>query len=393
MTASFPHRDGRFTGSIQMSSLTSDSINGKMATVEHSSFIRRKKTKQIHLGGVAIGGDAPVIVQSMTNTDTRNVEATVRQIKALEKAGCEIVRIALPDDKAAASVSAIKKRIRIPLIADIHFHDRLALEAIRQGVDGIRINPGNIAPGKMGAIIRLARERRVVIRIGINSGSLQKDLLKKYGGATPEALVESAVRNLELFEDRGFDLIKLSLKSSDVPATIEAYRAIAARTDYPLHLGVTEAGSLIGAAIKSSLGIGTLLYEGIGDTLRVSVTGDPVSEMGLAYGILRALGIRRVGVDIVSCPTCGRCEIDLPSLTRRIEKALAGRKDYLKVALMGCVVNGPGEAADADIGLAGGKGQGLLFKKGKAYKKVREKDFVNILLEEIDTIIEERKKD
>ncbi len=364
-----------------------------MATVEHSSFIRRKKTKQIHLGGVAIGGDAPVIVQSMTNTDTRNVEATVRQIKALEKAGCEIVRIALPDDKAAASVSAIKKRIRIPLIADIHFHDRLALEAIRQGVDGIRINPGNIAPGKMGAIIRLARERRVVIRIGINSGSLQKDLLKKYGGATPEALVESAVRNLELFEDHGFDLIKLSLKSSDVPATIEAYRAIAARTDYPLHLGVTEAGSLIGAAIKSSLGIGTLLYEGIGDTLRVSVTGDPVSEMGLAYGILRALGIRRVGVDIVSCPTCGRCEIDLPSLTRRIEKALAGRKDYLKVALMGCVVNGPGEAADADIGLAGGKGQGLLFKKGKAYKKVREKDFVNILLEEIDTIIEERKKD
>lgn len=360
--------------------------------MEHSSSIRRKKTKQIHLGGVAIGGDAPVAVQSMTNTDTRNVEATVRQIKALEKAGCEIVRIALPDDKAAASVSAIKKRIRIPLIADIHFHDRLALEAIRQGVDGIRINPGNIPPNKMGAIIRLARERRVVIRIGINSGSLQKDLLKKYGGATPEALVESAVRNLERFEDRGFDLIKLSLKSSDVPATIEAYRAIAARTDYPLHLGVTEAGSLIGAAIKSSLGIGTLLYEGIGDTIRVSVTGHPVSEMGLAYGILRALGIRSVGVDIVSCPTCGRCEIDLPSLTRRIEKALAGRKDPLKVALMGCVVNGPGEAADADIGLAGGKGQGLLFKKGKAYKKVREKDFVNVLLKEIDTIIEERKK-
>jgi (E)-4-hydroxy-3-methylbut-2-enyl-diphosphate synthase len=231
-----------------------------------------------------------------------------------------------------------------------------------------------------------------VIRIGINSGSLQKDLLLKYGGATTDALAESALQNIELFEDQGFSKIKLSLKSSDVPTMIEAYRAIAAKTDYPLHLGVTEAGSLVNAAIKSALGIGTLLYEGIGDTIRVSVTGDPVLEIPLAYGILRTLNIRKIGPDIVSCPTCGRCEIDLLSLTGKIEKALTGRKDYLKVALMGCVVNGLGEAADADIGIAGGKGRGILFKKGKALKKVDEKDFVKVLLEEINLMIEERKK-
>jgi (E)-4-hydroxy-3-methylbut-2-enyl-diphosphate synthase len=231
-----------------------------------------------------------------------------------------------------------------------------------------------------------------VIRIGVNSGSLQKDLLLKYGGATAEALVESALKNIELFEDENFSLIKLSLKSSDVPTMIEAYRAIAAKIDYPLHLGVTEAGSLVNAAIKSALGIGTLLYEGIGDTIRVSVTGNPVLEIPLAYGILRALNIRKVGADIVSCPTCGRCEIDLLSLTGKIERALAGRKDYLKVALMGCVVNGPGEAADADVGIAGGKGQGILFKKGKAFKKVDEKDFVKVLLEEINMMNEEREK-
>lgn len=360
--------------------------------MEHLSIIKRRKTKQIILGGVPVGGDAPVAVQSMTNTDTRDVKATVAQIKALQKAGCEIARVAVPDKKAAEKIGAIKKKINLPLIADIHFDDRLALVAIAQGADGIRINPGNIKPDKVSAIIRAAKKRKTVIRIGVNSGSLQKELLAKYGGATAPALVESALQYIRTFEDHDFGLIKLSLKSSDVPTMIEAYRAISAKTDYPLHLGVTEAGTLVSAAIKSAVGIGTLLYEGIGDTIRVSVTGDPVSEIPLAYGILRALNIRKVGPDIVSCPTCGRCEIDLLKLSAKIEKALAGEKEYLKIALMGCVVNGPGEAADADIGIAGGKGQGLIFKKGKPLKKVKEKDFVKELLKEINTIIKERKK-
>jgi len=360
--------------------------------VEHLSLIKRRKTKKINLDSVPIGGDAPIVVQSMTNTDTRDVEATVFQVNALQEAGCEVIRIALPDDDAVQAIPAIKKRVHLPLIADIHFNYRLAIDAMKHGVAGIRINPGNIAPDKIRAIIKIAKEREIVIRIGVNSGSLQKELLLKYGGATADALAESALQNIELFEDQGFSKIKLSLKSSDVPTMIEAYRAIAAKTDYPLHLGVTEAGSLVNAAIKSALGIGALLYEGIGDTIRVSVTGDPVMEIPLAYGILRALNIRKVGPDIVSCPTCGRCEIDLLRLAGKIERALAGRKDYLKVALMGCVVNGPGEAADADIGIAGGKGQGILFKKGKALKKVDEKNFVKVLLEEINMMIEERKK-
>ena len=355
-------------------------------------MIKRRKTKKINLDSVPIGGEAPVVVQSMTNTDTRDVEATVAQINALEEAGCEVIRIALPDKDAVQSIPAIKKRIHLPLIADIHFDYRLAIDAMKHGVAGIRINPGNIAPDKIREIVKVAKEREIVIRIGVNSGSLQKDILQKYGGATAEALAESALQNIELFEDQGFDKIKLSLKSSDVHTMIEAYRAIAAKTDYPLHLGVTESGTLVNAAIKSALGIGTLLYEGIGDTIRVSVTGDPVLEIALAYGILRALNIRKVGADIVSCPTCGRCEIDLLNLTNKIEKALTGRKEYLKVALMGCVVNGPGEAADADIGIAGGKGYGILFKKGKAFKKVKEKDFEKVLLEEINMMIEERKK-
>ena len=275
---------------------------------------------------MSIGGNSPIIVQSMTNTDTRDVEATVAQIKSLEKAGCEVIRIALPDKEAVKAIPEIKKRIRLPLVADIHFDYRLAIDAMKQGAAGIRINPGNIARDKIREIVKVAKEREIVIRIGVNSGSLQKDVLLKYGGATAEALTESALQNIELFEDQGFGKIKLSLKSSDVPTMIEAYRAISAKTDYPLHLGVTEAGSLVNAAIKSALGIGTLLYEGIGDTIRVSVTGDPVMEIPLAYGILRALNIRKVGPDIVSCPTCGRCEIDLLSLTGKIEKALARQK-------------------------------------------------------------------
>jgi (E)-4-hydroxy-3-methylbut-2-enyl-diphosphate synthase len=365
---------------------------GNLAPVEHLSSIKRRKTKIINLDGVQIGGDAPIVVQSMTNTDTRDVKATVAQINALEEAGCEVIRIALPDEDAVQAIPDIKKSIRLPLVADIHFDYRLAIDAMKNGVAGIRINPGNIAKDKIRAIIKVAKERETVIRVGVNSGSLQKDLLLKYDGATADALVESALQNIEFLEDHGFGNIKLSLKSSDVPTMIKAYRAVASKTDYPLHLGVTEAGSLVNAAIKSALGIGTLLYEGIGDTIRVSVTGDPVLEIPLAYGILRALNMRKVGLDIVSCPTCGRCEIDLLNLTNKIEKALAGRREYLKIALMGCIVNGPGEAADADIGIAGGKGQGLIFKKGKACNKVKEKDFVKVLLEEINLMIEERKK-
>lgn len=364
----------------------------KLTFVEYLSSIKRKKTKKINLDNIQIGGDAPIVVQSMTNTDTRDVKATVAQIKALENAGCEVVRVALPDQHAVDVLPLIKEKIRIPLVADVHFDYRLAINAIKKEVAGIRINPGNIAKDKISQIIKIAKERGTVIRIGINSGSLQRDLLRKHGGATAQALVESALQNIELFEDHGFEKIKLSLKSSDVPTMIEAYRMISAKTEYPLHLGVTEAGSLFNAAIKSSLGIGMLLYEGIGDTIRVSVTGNPIKEIPVAYGILRALNIRKIGPDIVSCPTCGRCEIDVQKLTRKVEKALAGKKDYLKIALMGCVVNGPGEAADADIGIAGGKKQGVIFKEGKAFKKVKEEDFIKVLLEEINLIIKERKK-
>jgi (E)-4-hydroxy-3-methylbut-2-enyl-diphosphate synthase len=319
----------------------------------------------------------------MTCTDTRNVQATVAQIGALEAAGCEIVRVAVPDQEAATLLKAIKKQIHVPLIADVHFNHRLALVAIESGVDGIRINPGNIDAGKIRDIIRAAKDRAVVIRIGVNAGSLEKDLLAKHGGPKPEALIESALRSIALFEDMDFTAIKVSLKSSDVLTMMDAYRRFSEQCDYPLHLGVTEAGTLVNAAIKSAIGIGTLLSEGIGDTIRVSVTGDPVPEMGIAYGILRALDIRKVGPDIISCPTCGRCEIDLFKLSQAVENELAGMKAYLKIALMGCVVNGPGEAAEADIGIAGGMGSGVLFKKGRIVRKIREEDFVPVLIEEI----------
>jgi (E)-4-hydroxy-3-methylbut-2-enyl-diphosphate synthase len=360
-------RRGRIDGSILLESL-----------------IGRNKTRPVFVGGVQVGGEAPVAVQSMTCTDTRDVQATVGQIGALEEAGCEIVRVAVPDMEAAAALAGIREKIHIPLIADIHFNHRLALEAMKKGADGIRINPGNMALDKIRVVVREARSRDVAIRIGINAGSLEKDLLEKYGGPVPDALVESALRCIDLFESMRFRNIKLSLKSSDVPTMIGAYRAIAGKTEYPLHLGVTEAGTLVNAAVKSALGIGILLYEGIGDTIRVSVTGSPVLEIGVAFGILRALNIRKIGPDIISCPTCGRCEIDLFKLSGEIEAKLAGLKSNLKVALMGCVVNGPGEAAEADIGIAGGRGSGLLFKKGKIVRKIREDEFVPVLIEEIE---------
>jgi len=354
--------------------------------------IKKRKTKTVHVGAVQIGGGAPVVVQSMTCTDTRSVRDTVDQIKRLEEAGCEIVRVAVPDEEAASALKEIKNNIAIPLIADIHFNHRLALAAIGNGVDGIRINPGNISKKKILEVVQSAKYHGTAIRIGINAGSLEKDLLVKYGGPVAPALVESALRNLDHVASAGFENVKLSLKSSDVATMIEAYREIASKTDYSLHLGVTEAGSLIPASIKSSIGIGILLYEGIGDTIRVSVTGDPVSEIGVAYGILRALNIRKMGPDVISCPTCGRCEIDLLKLTEEVERRLAGMKSYLKVALMGCVVNGPGEAAEADVGIAGGRGFGMLFKKGRIIRKVREEDFVDVLMKEIKTIIDDRKE-
>jgi (E)-4-hydroxy-3-methylbut-2-enyl-diphosphate synthase len=354
--------------------------------------IKRKKTRPVFLGKVQVGGNSPVAVQSMTCTDTRDVKATVQQIKKLEEAGCEIVRIAVPDKEAASAIREIKMRIAIPLIADIHFNYRLAIEAIRSGADGIRINPGNIRKEQILKIVESAKSSGTVIRIGINSGSLEKDLLRKHGGPNSSALVESALRSLAVLEKAGCKSIKLSVKASDVTTMVEAYRKLSEKTDYPLHLGVTEAGSIINATVKSAIGIGILLYEGIGDTIRVSITGDPVSEIGVAYAILRATGIRRVGPDIISCPTCGRCEIDLFKLSREVEHKLAGMKIPLKVALMGCVVNGPGEAAEADIGIAGGKGYGMLFKKGKIIRKVKEREFVKTLLSEIDSMVTHRKE-
>ncbi|HTZ41007.1 MAG TPA: flavodoxin-dependent (E)-4-hydroxy-3-methylbut-2-enyl-diphosphate synthase [Syntrophales bacterium] len=354
--------------------------------------INRKKTRRIKVGTVPVGGNAPVSVQSMTSTDTRDVKATVAQIDRLEQVGCEIIRVAVLDEEAAVAIKSIKKKIGIPLIADIHFNHRLAIAALENGAAAVRVNPGNLGREKIREVVAAAKALGASMRIGINSGSLEKSLLKKYGGPRPEALVESALASAAFLEDLGFRAFKLSLKSSDVPTMIRAYRLVSEKTDIPLHLGVTEAGGLLASSIKSSIGIGALLAEGIGDTIRVSVTGDPAVEMTIAYGILRALGIRKVGPDIIACPTCGRCEIDLAKLVEKVEKRLAGMKEYLKIAIMGCVVNGPGEAAEADIGIAGGRGHGILFKRGKPVRKVKEKELLEDLLMEIEAMKSRRGK-
>jgi (E)-4-hydroxy-3-methylbut-2-enyl-diphosphate synthase len=354
--------------------------------------MERRSTRQISIGPVKIGGDAPVSVQSMTKTDTRDTGKTVRQIRLLEEAGCEIIRVAVVDEEAARAITEIKKKIRIPLIADIHFHSHLALRAIESGADGLRINPGNIGGrDRLRSLVTAAKNRSVAIRIGVNSGSLEKDLLKRFGGTTPEAMVSSALRTIEWMEDLGFHLIKVSLKASDVLRTVEAYRLFSKKSDYPLHLGVTEAGKGSAAIVKSSIGIGLLLGEGIGDTLRVSLTGDPLEEVRVGHGILRALDIRKRGIEIISCPTCGRCEIDLAPLVARVERGVKTISTPLTVAMMGCVVNGPGEAKEAGIGIAGGKGVGVLFKKGKVIRKLKEKDFVPVLLKEIYEMTKEEK--
>jgi len=348
-------------------------------------MVVRKKTREIWIGPIKIGGDAPISVQSMTKTDTRDIQKTVLQIRRLEEVGCEIVRAAVVDEEAARAIAEIKKRIKIPLIADIHFHYRLALEAMKSGADGLRINPGNIGGrDRLKMIVVNAKDRSIPIRIGVNAGSLEKDLLKRFGGATAEAMVLSALRTIEWMENLGFQQIKVSLKASDVLRTVEAYRLFSKTTDYPLHLGITEAGRGSDAIVKSSLGIGILLSEGVGDTLRVSLTGDPVQEVRVGYDILRSLKIRERGVEIISCPTCGRCEINLTPLVEKVEKATQRIDTPLTIAIMGCVVNGPGEAKETDVGIAGGKGMGLLFRKGRVVKKVREKDFARVLLKEVD---------
>ncbi|HKK91326.1 MAG TPA: flavodoxin-dependent (E)-4-hydroxy-3-methylbut-2-enyl-diphosphate synthase [Desulfobacteraceae bacterium] len=345
---------------------------------------KRKQTRQIRVGNVNVGGGAPVAVQSMTNTYTQDVSATVAQIRALTDAGCEIVRVAVPDMEAARAVEAIKAQIDIPLIADIHFDYRLAIAACRAGADGLRINPGNIGEaGKIRAVVDCAKSSGVPIRIGVNAGSLEKDIAETMG-ATAEAMVESALRNITILHDLDFHDIKISLKASDVSRTVEAYRLMASKTDVPLHVGVTEAGGLYAGITKSAIGIGMLLAEGIGDTIRVSLTRDPVEEIRTAWEILRALDIRKRGPEIISCPTCGRCRIDLFKIAEDVEKALIKSSKTIKVAIMGCVVNGPGEAKEADLGIAGGDGTGVLFKKGKIVKKCKQEMLVDVLLDEID---------
>ncbi len=349
-----------------------------------------RNSRQIELGGLKVGGGATVTVQSMTKTDTRDIQATVAQIKSLEKAGCDIVRLAVPDMDAAKSLGEIKKQTNIPIVSDIHFDYKLALEAVNQGVDGMRINPGNIgAKYRIKAVVDAVKERGIPIRIGVNSGSLEKDILKKHGSPTPEALAESAFRHVQILEDLDFRDIKISVKSTDVKKMIASYRILAERCDYPLHLGVTEAGTYEMGTIKSSIGIGTLLAEGIGDTIRVSLTGDPVDEIAVGFNILRSLGLRRNGIELISCPGCGRLEIDLMKLVKDVEDRIANIElpRPIKVAILGCVVNGPGEASEADIGIAGGRGKGMLYKDGKLVRSFKENQIVDELVKELETFV------
>ena len=344
-------------------------------------------TKRLLVGKVPVGGGAPVTIQSMCNTKTDDVAATVAQIHALEDAGCEIVRVAIPDEAAARAVDRIKEQISIPLIADIHFNYQYALECARRGIDAIRINPGNIGgEDRVKAVADMCRQRSIPIRIGVNGGSLEKPLREKYGGVTAEALVESAMGHVRLLNRFDFDDICISVKCSDVPLTMAAYRLLAERTEYPLHLGVTEAGTPSMGLVKSAMGIGGLLCMGIGDTIRVTLTADPVEEVYAAKKILRAAGVRKDGVNLIACPTCGRTRIDLIPMAEEVERRLAGCGKNITVAVMGCAVNGPGEAAAADIGIAGGNGEGLLFRKGEILRKLPQDELIDALMAEIEKL-------
>lgn len=356
-----------------------------------SEFIQRKKTFPIHVGNVMVGGTAPITVQSMTNTKTDHVANTVAQIEQLSAVGCDIVRLAVPDMSAALAIKEIKSKVRVPLIADIHFDYRLAIAAIENGIDALRINPGNIADvSQVAMIVTEAKKRSIPIRIGVNAGSLEKSILEKHGGhPTPAGMVESALQHIAILEKLDFRDIKVSLKANDVPMTIKAYQLMSETVNYPLHLGITEAGTIKSGIIKSSVGIGALLAQGIGDTIRVSLTGDPVEEVKAANEILKSLGLREYGPTLISCPTCGRCNINLAEIAEQVEQKLSNVRKPFKVAVMGCIVNGPGEAKEADIGIAGGKGQGLVFRKGEIIKKVSEDQLVTALFTEIDKLIEE----
>ena len=345
----------------------------------------RNETKQIRIGDVWIGGGHPIAIQSMTNTKTEDVEATVAQILRLEKAGCEIIRCAVPTEEAALALREIKKRIHIPLVADIHFDYRLAIAAIENGADKIRINPGNIgSKDRVRMVVEKAKEKNIPIRVGVNSGSLEKDLVEKYGGVTAEGIVESALDKVHMIEEMGYDNLVVSIKSSDVLMCVKAHELIARECPYPLHVGITESGTLMSGNIKSSIGLALILNQGIGDTIRVSLTGDPVEEIKSAKLILRTLGLRKGGIEVVSCPTCGRTKIDLIGLANKVEQMVADIPLDIKVAVMGCVVNGPGEAKEADIGIAGGIGEGLLIKKGEIVKKVKEEKLLDTLRWELE---------
>ncbi|WP_291320896.1 flavodoxin-dependent (E)-4-hydroxy-3-methylbut-2-enyl-diphosphate synthase [Desulfonatronospira sp.] len=347
--------------------------------------MQRRKTRVIKIGELGIGGDNPIRVQSMTNTPTRDTEKTLQQIGMLAKAGCELVRVAVPDMESALSLPDIKKGSPVPVVADIHFDHRLALKSLEAGVDGLRLNPGNIGgPDRVVRVVQEAGKRAVPIRIGVNSGSVEKILLEKFGGPTPRAMVESATGHIRILEEQGFNLIKISLKSSSVPNTIEAYRLMADMCDYPLHIGITEAGTPLRGAAKSGVGLGILLHMGLGDTLRVSLTAEPIQEMTVAWEILRSLGLRHRGPQIISCPTCARTEIDLPALAQAVEDRLRQVEKVFTVAVMGCVVNGPGEAREADIGLAGGRDCGIIFMKGQVVRKVRGNELIPEFMAELD---------
>lgn len=347
----------------------------------------RKQKRIVNIGGVKIGGDHPVAIQSMCNTDTRDVKATVNQIHELENAGCEIIRVAVPDMVAAKAVADIKKQIHIPLVVDIHFDYRLALECMKNGADKVRINPGNIGDrDRVKQVVEMAKEREIPIRIGVNGGSLERELLQKYGGVTADALVESAMGHVAILDELNFNNVVVSIKISDVPKMLCAYRKFNEISDIPLHIGVTESGTLKGGTVKSAVGIGALLAEGIGDTMRVSLTANPVEEIYAAYDIQKVLGMRKTGAEIVSCPTCGRTQLDLISIANEVEKRAANIDKPIKIAVMGCAVNGPGEAREADIGIAGGKGEGLIFKKGEIIKKVPQDSLVDELMKEIETL-------
>jgi (E)-4-hydroxy-3-methylbut-2-enyl-diphosphate synthase len=363
-----------------------------IAAVSYSELmIHRRKTRQIQLGKIKVGGDAPITVQSMTKTDTRDVKATVHQIWSLEAAGCDIVRVAVPVREAAEQLAEIKKRIRIPLVADIHFNYKLALIALEQEVDGLRLNPGNIGARRyVEEVVKAASERKIPIRIGVNGGSLEKDLLKKYGGPTTQGMVESGLRHIRILEDLNYPEIKISLKASNPLMMIEAYRMLADKVDYPFHLGVTEAGTPNVGTIKSAVGLGTLLAEGIGDTIRVSLAADPVEEVRVGREILKSLGLKKEGLTFVACPSCGRADVDLVGLAKTVEERMMPYSNLnIHVAVMGCEVNGPGEARAADLGVAGGKGIGIIFKKGEVIRKVPEAQIVDALMEEVQKLAAE----